>query len=315
MNLGQWWAISYLERKILLTCNCTHIYIEYYICPFVSLSLSLSLSLRSIWIHFCISGQPEFVTGLSIVNLLPSNTLHYLTYEGSLTQPSCYENVNWIILNKPIYISNHDLNIIKNSINGYGDNFRPIQPIARRCIRTNIDFNPNLQAASSSSSTSSSSFNKVSSLSSNAVNSIDGKFESEHSNRNGRACSINRFATYKSLARVTSSNSHSTNSIGLWERRKKEEEENVTIFSPTDTFHLPCFSYSNVHVTVIFTKRPLPRPSLASPLTYDTHKKKKWKKGESPFMIKDADALVRVKVFHFILHLYSSPSFTPFISD
>ena len=147
-----------------------------------------------------IPGQKEFVTGVSMVNLLPSNTLHYLTYEGSLTQPSCYENVNWIILNKPIYISHYDLNIIRNSINGYGDNFRPVQPIARRCIRTNIDFTASFSSSSSSSSTSSTS----------AADTKNSASESKLSG--GKVCSTSRFATYKSLAKLSSSSPPSSSS-------------------------------------------------------------------------------------------------------
>lgn len=41
---------------------------------------------------------------LDLNQLLPS-TEHYITYDGSLTYPGCYETVTWIILNKPAIIS------------------------------------------------------------------------------------------------------------------------------------------------------------------------------------------------------------------
>ena len=77
---------------------------------------------------------------LSVSQLLPH--LHqYITYEGSLTQPSCVETVQWIISNKPIYITPGDLITMRNNVilEGYGDgNFRPTQPINSRTLRTNI---------------------------------------------------------------------------------------------------------------------------------------------------------------------------------
>lgn len=41
-------------------------------------------------------------------DLIPK-TEHYVTYEGSLTQPGCYETVTWVIYNLPIYISKEDV--------------------------------------------------------------------------------------------------------------------------------------------------------------------------------------------------------------
>uniref|UniRef100_A0A915NT84 Alpha-carbonic anhydrase domain-containing protein n=1 Tax=Meloidogyne floridensis TaxID=298350 RepID=A0A915NT84_9BILA len=39
--------------------------------------------------------------------LLP-HTDYYITYEGSLTFPGCFETVNWVIYNSPIYITAED---------------------------------------------------------------------------------------------------------------------------------------------------------------------------------------------------------------
>ncbi|KAK6976584.1 Carbonic anhydrase- protein 10, partial [Biomphalaria glabrata] len=44
------------------------------------------------------------VRDLSMDHLLPKTT-EYVTYDGSLTQPGCYETVTWILLNKPLRIS------------------------------------------------------------------------------------------------------------------------------------------------------------------------------------------------------------------
>lgn len=68
----------------------------------------------------------------------------YITYDGSLTQPPCSENVIWLIGNKPLYISTLQMQLLRNSdVHGanVGYNFRPIQSVYKRSLRTNIQFN------------------------------------------------------------------------------------------------------------------------------------------------------------------------------
>lgn len=49
--------------------------------------------------------------------LLP-NTKHYVTYEGSLTYPGCYETVTWIVMNNPIYITREDVSFVLKCFHG-----------------------------------------------------------------------------------------------------------------------------------------------------------------------------------------------------
>ncbi|CAJ1076652.1 carbonic anhydrase-related protein 10-like [Xyrichtys novacula] len=42
--------------------------------------------------------------GLNIADLYPDTT-RYITYEGSITVPPCYETSTWILINKPIYVT------------------------------------------------------------------------------------------------------------------------------------------------------------------------------------------------------------------
>jgi carbonic anhydrase len=79
--------------------------------------------------------------------LMP-NTEQYVTYEGSLTFPGCYETVTWVILNNPIYINKEDLAIwndlqqtsTKQSNPVFmAPNYRPLKPLNGRLIRTNIN--------------------------------------------------------------------------------------------------------------------------------------------------------------------------------
>ena len=147
--------------------------------PTPPLSLPLFVSL---------AGQPELVTGLSIASLLPQSVKQYLTYEGSLTQPSCSENVEWIILNKPIYVSSLDMSLIRNCVTGFGDNFRPLQPLLRRCVRTNIDHLP-------------------ANANHRGPSSLNGVSSTANTKKGEKTCSINRFASYKSSARAAADSS------------------------------------------------------------------------------------------------------------
>lgn len=44
------------------------------------------------------------LSGLNISALLP-DTREFVAYEGSLTFPGCHETVSWILMNKPLYVS------------------------------------------------------------------------------------------------------------------------------------------------------------------------------------------------------------------
>ncbi|KAG7270968.1 hypothetical protein CRUP_012458 [Coryphaenoides rupestris] len=71
--------------------------------------------------------------GLNMGDLYPDTT-RYITYEGSVTIPPCYETATWILINKPVYITQMQIFL------SMSDNTRPPQPLLQRCIRTNIHF-------------------------------------------------------------------------------------------------------------------------------------------------------------------------------
>ena len=49
-------------------------------------------------------GQEVRMLGVRLDELLPA-TSDYVTYDGSLTQPGCQETVTWLLLNKPLYVT------------------------------------------------------------------------------------------------------------------------------------------------------------------------------------------------------------------
>ncbi|RWS30194.1 carbonic anhydrase-related protein 10-like protein, partial [Leptotrombidium deliense] len=92
-------------------------------------------------------GQTVAVKSLSLRELIPDFD-YYMTYEGSMTIPGCHETVTWIIINKPIFITRQQLYALRKLMQGesdspkapLGNNYRPLQPLNHRFVRTNIDF-------------------------------------------------------------------------------------------------------------------------------------------------------------------------------
>lgn len=72
---------------------------------------------------------PETLLDLS--KLLPT-THEYYTYMGSLTTPPCTEDVRWIVMKKPVQLSQEQINIFARL---YRNNARPIQPTSGRLIK------------------------------------------------------------------------------------------------------------------------------------------------------------------------------------
>ncbi|GFR68522.1 carbonic anhydrase [Elysia marginata] len=91
-------------------------------------------------------GKSRRVDFFSFSKLLP-NTNEYITYEGSLTQPGCFETVTWIVLNKPLKISRKQLSQLRVLYHNHANepglplsiNARPLMPLNHRLLRTNIN--------------------------------------------------------------------------------------------------------------------------------------------------------------------------------
>ncbi len=56
------------------------------------------------WMFHIFSDDAYLLMGLDIEDLYPE-TSRFITYEGSTTIPPCLETATWILMNKPIYIS------------------------------------------------------------------------------------------------------------------------------------------------------------------------------------------------------------------
>ena len=69
---------------------------------------------------------------INIEDLLPNN-FEYYTYRGSLTTPPCSQIATWIILKNAVEASEDQIRNIRDII---GNNYRPIQPLNGRIIRS-----------------------------------------------------------------------------------------------------------------------------------------------------------------------------------
>lgn len=79
------------------------------------------LSTINYFILIPFSGESRNITQLLLADIIPK-TEHYMTYEGSLTQPGCQETVTWIVLNKPIYVTKGQVRYIFCLLLLFGDN-------------------------------------------------------------------------------------------------------------------------------------------------------------------------------------------------
>jgi len=61
-----------------------------------------------------------------------ASTASYYTYPGSLTTPPCTENVTWIVLAQPAYLSQAQFQSFSGVL---GDDFRPLQELHGRVVR------------------------------------------------------------------------------------------------------------------------------------------------------------------------------------
>jgi carbonic anhydrase len=65
---------------------------------------------------------------LNAMDLLPKDQ-HYYTYIGSLTTPPCSQGVRWLLLSKPIELSQKQIDAFAAI---FHMNARPVQPINNR---------------------------------------------------------------------------------------------------------------------------------------------------------------------------------------
>ncbi|XP_015267545.1 PREDICTED: carbonic anhydrase-related protein 11 [Gekko japonicus] len=83
---------------------------------------------------------------LSLEDLYPE-TFGFITYQGSMSTPPCYETVTWILIDRPINITSvqiHSLRLLSQNLpsqifRSMSDNSRPLQPLLQRSLRSNRD--------------------------------------------------------------------------------------------------------------------------------------------------------------------------------
>ncbi|CAH8570686.1 unnamed protein product [Schistosoma guineensis] len=117
----------------------------------VALSKPNGLAVLSIFCQVGIQSSADLEAIFSIADHVQLKgqfkKLQGLLLEGSLPFPACYETVTWIILNQPVIITETQLKSLRqlriSSFRESGrmaDNYRTIQKLNNRSVRTNIDF-------------------------------------------------------------------------------------------------------------------------------------------------------------------------------
>uniref|UniRef100_A0A8R1EBK2 Carbonic anhydrase n=1 Tax=Caenorhabditis japonica TaxID=281687 RepID=A0A8R1EBK2_CAEJA len=75
--------------------------------------------------------------------MLPWNSEWFYRYEGSMTTPGCEESVIWTVLQKPIAISQDELDLLRelqNEKNVTSRTYRPAQPLNGRRVLAHSEF-------------------------------------------------------------------------------------------------------------------------------------------------------------------------------
>lgn len=54
------------------------------------------------------------LTGLNIEEIYPE-TSSFITYDGSMTIPPCFETATWILMNKPVYLTRMQVSISRRT--------------------------------------------------------------------------------------------------------------------------------------------------------------------------------------------------------
>lgn len=64
----------------------------------------MSFTWKATFFAFLCVDDAYLLSGLNIEEVYPE-TASFITYEGSMTIPPCYETATWILMNKPIYVT------------------------------------------------------------------------------------------------------------------------------------------------------------------------------------------------------------------
>ncbi|NXT35678.1 CAH9 anhydrase, partial [Pelecanoides urinatrix] len=70
-------------------------------------------------------GEEVSVPGFNIAGLLPANLKLYFHYSGSLTTPSCYQMVKWMVFNQTMLLSHDQISMLAMSLRN--DDSKPLE--------------------------------------------------------------------------------------------------------------------------------------------------------------------------------------------
>lgn len=120
-------------QKLLNSCDVYKKIISYllltssvfFLILFVQLWSNVKLQCRFLWwnikgsLFFWFSAllptdDAYLLTGLNIEEIYPE-TSSFITYDGSMTIPPCFETATWILMNKPVYLTRMQVSISRRT--------------------------------------------------------------------------------------------------------------------------------------------------------------------------------------------------------
>jgi carbonic anhydrase len=111
---------------------------------------SISKVLERLAYFRSVGNEIEIDEYLNLADMFPPR-LEYFTYLGSFTTPRCNECNRWIVLARPVSITQEALDKIRSvyinlsaTRTGVGRNFRPVQPLNGRRVTSSFAMLPNL---------------------------------------------------------------------------------------------------------------------------------------------------------------------------
>ncbi|KAF7239984.1 Carbonic anhydrase 9 [Varanus komodoensis] len=89
-------------------------------------------------------GEETSIATFDVATLLPSSLDRYFRYNGSLTTPPCYQTVNWTVFNQTIRLSQEQIALLDDSLEGDEDqplqsNFRLTQGLHGRHVLASFE--------------------------------------------------------------------------------------------------------------------------------------------------------------------------------
>ena len=139
--------VTYVKKKkkfyLLLTYFRQFLFLLlFYLCSFgtmwnysaVSFTLTLKAPLSFLFSALLSADDAYLLTGLNIEEIYPE-TSSFITYDGSMTIPPCFETATWILMNKPVYLTRMQVSVSRRTCTWLKHSDQRLNGKLRLCCR------------------------------------------------------------------------------------------------------------------------------------------------------------------------------------